>query len=126
MPGGERGAKAGGPLWRGMEQGGQGRSPGAEYSRKEPSTRGKCSTAGASGQAGSRNKWHSRGWRCSSGLGEMGGKGMPCAWHSWPRSCSGCVAGGGRLRHGGLSAQMPNPTQAAPQGQARRGKVLEP
>lgn len=70
--------------WRG--------SPGAEYSRKEASTRGKCSTAGASGRSGSENKQHSGGWRCSSGLGEMGGKGMPCSWQSRPRSCSCCRA----------------------------------
>lgn len=78
-----------------MDAGGAGGgSPGAECSRKESLTRGKCSTAGASGLSGSRNRWHSRGWRCSSGLGEMGGNGIPCSWQNRPRSCSCCKAGG--------------------------------
>ena len=119
-----------------------GGSPGAEYSWKESSTRGKCSTAGASGQSGSKNEWHSPGCCCSPTLGEMGGNGMPCSWHHRPRSCSCCRAGTsavrgrahralwgpdterrGWLRPLGVRARLPNLTEAHPQGQARPGKA---
>ena len=54
-------------------------SPGAEWSLKEALTSGKCSTTGASGQAGSEKRWHSRGWRRSLGLGSTRGNGSPRA-----------------------------------------------
>lgn len=65
-----------------------GYSPGAEWSLKEALTSGKCSTAGASGQSGSKKRWHSLGWRCSSGLGSTRGNGSPRPRQSSSICCS--------------------------------------
>lgn len=69
--------------WKGIAA-----SPGAEWSLKESLTSGKCSRTGASGQVGSKKRWHSWGWHWSSALGSTWGKGRPWALQYFSDCCS--------------------------------------
>ena len=82
-----------------LVRGGGAASPGAEWSLKEALTSGKCSTTGASGQAGSEKRWHSRGWRRSLGLGSTRGNGSPRARKSSSVCCSTWWGGGTQREH---------------------------